>query len=98
MATCNKNDRGRAWTTEETKDLITLWGEEDIQSQLENARHNHKVFERLAEALNDRGHGLRNGRQCCEKIKKLKKKYRDILDHNNRSGRNLKSWKFLAIT
>jgi hypothetical protein len=38
MAAVYKRSRGKIWTDEETKVLIDLWGEEDIQVALDNAK------------------------------------------------------------
>jgi translation initiation factor IF-1 len=38
MAAVYKRSRGKIWIDEETKVLIDLWGEEDIQVALDNAK------------------------------------------------------------
>ena len=54
--------------------LISIWGEEEIQAQLDGATRNIKVYEKIAAV------------QCREKIKKLKSDYKRAKDSNNRSG------------
>ena len=80
-------ERGCLWSEEEVTALISIWGEEEIQAQLDGATRNIKVYEKIAAKLSS----LENCRertavQCREKIKKLKSDYRRAKDSNNRSG------------
>ena len=44
------------WSDIETKLLITLWGDANVQSQLENhSIRNNAVFEKLAKGMSDSG-------------------------------------------
>lgn len=82
-----------AWTEKETLALIEEWGDERIQEQLEGCTRNKAVYEKVARALDASGHN-RTAVQCREKIKKLKKDYRKIKDHNGKTGRGRKKWAF----
>lgn len=82
-----------AWTEKETLALIEEWGDERIQEQLEGSTRNKAVYEKVARALDASGHN-RTAVQCREKIKKLKKDYRKIKDHNGKTGRGRKKWAF----
>ena len=55
--------------------FIELWGEDSVQAQLEGARHNKPVYERIAEELAKSGSN-KTAEQCNSKIKKLKLDYR----------------------
>lgn len=84
---------GTAWTDEETITLIEIWGEEAIQAQLEGCKRNIHVYEKIARELCDAGYE-RTGKQCREKIKKLKGDYKKIKDNNSETGRKRKNWRF----
>ena len=74
------------WSDIETKLLITLWGDANVQSQLENhSIRNNAVFEKLAKGMSDSGFE-RNNKQCQSKIKHLREKYRNYMDKIARSG------------
>ena len=78
--------RGSLWSEEEVHALIAVWGEEEIQAQLDGATRNKKVFDKIAKQLTELGLA-RTGHQCREKIKKLKSDYRKAKDSNNLTGR-----------
>ena len=78
--------RGNIWSEEEVHALIAIWGEKEIQAQLDGATRNKKVFDKIAEQLTELGFA-RTGHQCREKIKKLKSDYRRAKDSNNLTGR-----------
>ena len=81
-------ERGYLWTDAEVTALIAIWGEEEIQRQLDGATRNIKVYEKLAARLSSlEDCSDRTAVQCREKIKKLKGDYRKAKDNNNRSGR-----------
>ena len=67
-------ERGRNWTDDETQALLAIWAEENIQRQLLGATRNATVFQRISEDLQPHGY-VRDWKQCCEKIKALKKKH-----------------------
>ena len=89
------NKRGTIWQDEEVDALLAVWGEEDIQAKLDGATRNIKVFEAITQKLHDLGFEGRIAVQCCKKIKKLKGDYRKIKGHNNKSGRNRKTSKYM---
>ena len=80
------------WSDEETRRLIQLWGEEDVQAQLEGCKRNKAVYERLARSMLPEF--ARTGSQCREKIKKLRNEYKKIKDTNGKTGRGRRSMKF----
>ncbi|KAK9979861.1 hypothetical protein ABG768_013269 [Culter alburnus] len=80
---CNKKyDR---WTDEEVQALLSVFAEEEIQWELETATRNEKVYLKMSSRLCELGI-VHTGKQCREKLKKLKQDYKKIKDHNNRSG------------
>ena len=66
-----------AWTKEETHKLVELWGDSEIQLQLEGCKRNQGVFQTIASLLNETGYE-RTYQQCREKIKKLRGEYRKV--------------------
>ena len=44
-------ERGCLWSEEEVTALISIWGEEEIQAQLDGATRNIKVYENIAAKL-----------------------------------------------
>ena len=81
------------WTEEETLKLIELWGEDNVQAQLEGCKRNAQVFERISCEMKDIGYD-RTGVQCREKIKKLRGEYKKIKDKKGKTGEGNKPWKY----
>lgn len=74
------------WSDEETKLLISLWSDQNIQEQLENhSIRNKVVYAKLADGMIEGGFN-RNAKQCESKIKHLKEKYRSYKDKIAKSG------------
>ena len=85
--------RGTIWTDREIKALIALWGEGDVQDELVGAVRNKVVYEKIAQKLQEHGYH-RDWKQCRDKIRNLKTKYKEIRDNNGETGRGRKSCKF----
>ena len=78
------------WSDEETKLLILLWSDQNIQEQLENhSIRNKVVYANLADGMIKGGFN-RNAKQCESKIKQLKEKYRSYKDRIAKSGASKK--------
>ena len=84
---------GSRWFNEETKTLISLWGEENIQQQLDGAVRNKTIYEDIAKKMSNYGY-KRDWTQCRNKIKNLKKEYRTVKDHNRETGKGRKTCRF----
>lgn len=76
-----KYERASNWSEPEVMQLLQLWSDEAVQTELENCIRNQHVFNRIAEALQDRDF-YRSADQCRDKIKKLKLDYRRMKDNN----------------
>ncbi|XP_065411805.1 zinc finger and SCAN domain-containing protein 20-like [Chrysemys picta bellii] len=83
MPPCAK--RAPAWSTGELLDLISVWGEEAVQSQLRSSRRNYDTFGKVSKDMMERGHD-RDALQCRIKVKELRRAYRKACDANGRSG------------
>ena len=74
------------WKDNEVKALLAIWGESKIQQELDGAVRNKVVFSTIASKLKEKG-CVKTWVQCRNKIKNLKKKYREVKDHNSLTGR-----------
>ena len=92
MATASTS-RGSSWSDNEVKALISIWGEENIQEELDGAVRNQVIFNDIATKMREKGYE-RDWKQCRTKIKNLKKEYRQTKDHNGQTGRGRKVCKF----
>ena len=60
------------WTDREVKALIAIWGEGNVQEEVDRAVRNKVVFVNIANKMKEQGYN-RNWQQCRTKIKNLKK-------------------------
>ena len=65
------------WSNEETKTLVSIWGEANVQNQLDGVVRNKVVYEKIAVEMGKLGFE-RNWQQCRTKIKNLTHKYRKV--------------------
>ena len=77
--------RGVTWGPDEVKMLISVWGDDDTQMELEGSVRNKHVFEMISKKLRGKGF-IRSGKQCQTKIKALKKDYKAVKDMWSESG------------
>ena len=82
------------WEDSEVLCLLEVWGDQEIQNQFEGSTRNKKIFEVISARLAERD-VVRTADQCREKVKELRGEYKQIRDHNNVSGRNRKTIRFL---
>ena len=68
-------------TEAETKALLSVWGSEQIQSELDGVVRNKNIYERISNQLNKSGVS-RNWKQCRDRVKNLLAKYRKVKDNN----------------
>ena len=71
---------GSTWMDVEVRAFLAVWGEENIQQQLDGAVRNKTVYQTIARKLRDLGYN-RDWVQCRNKIKNLKKQYKAVKDH-----------------
>ncbi|EMP30407.1 Putative protein C11orf61 like protein [Chelonia mydas] len=77
--------RAPAWTEREVLDLITVWGDESVLSELHSKRRYAKTFQKISKAMMDRGYS-RDATQCHVKRKELRQAYQKTKESNGRSG------------
>lgn len=74
-------NKGVAWLYSEVCALLDVWADHDIQQQLAGRLHNMCVYDKISKRLLSLGID-RTGEQCREKIKKLKRDYKIVVENN----------------
>ena len=62
-------------TKEATKAILSIWTENDIQSQLDGVARNSHIYEKIADDL---GH-TKTWKQCRTKVKNMTQRYRKVI-------------------
>uniref|UniRef100_A0A8C3SNS7 Myb/SANT-like DNA-binding domain-containing protein n=1 Tax=Chelydra serpentina TaxID=8475 RepID=A0A8C3SNS7_CHESE len=83
--------RAPAWTEREVLDLIAVWGDESVLSELRLKRRNAKIYEKMT----DRGYS-RDATQCRIKIKEPRQVYQKTKESNGLSGSDPQTCCFYA--
>ena len=60
-----------------TRALIAIWGEQNIQEQLDNVSINKAIYEKISAAMRAKGFDF-DYKQCRTEIKNLTAKYRKV--------------------
>ena len=60
---------GSAWSDNEVAALIAIWGDADIQDQLDGATRNKTIFDKISKKLQENGYNM-DGQQCRAKIER----------------------------
>ncbi|XP_065454442.1 myb/SANT-like DNA-binding domain-containing protein 2 [Chrysemys picta bellii] len=85
--------RAPAWTDREVLDLIAVWGDESVLSELRSKRRNAKIYETISKAMTETGYS-RDATQCRVKIKELRQGYQKTKEANGRSGSQPQTCRF----
>ncbi|XP_048703093.2 uncharacterized protein LOC125635438 [Caretta caretta] len=85
MMESQNRKRAPAWTERQVRDLIAVWGEESVLSELRSSFRNAKTFVKISQGMKDRGHN-RDPKQCRVKLKELRQAYQKTREANGRSG------------
>ncbi|EMP24732.1 Zinc finger and SCAN domain-containing protein 29 [Chelonia mydas] len=93
MMESQNRKRAPAWTEREVRDLIAVWGEESVLSELRSSFRNAKTFVKISEGMKDRGHN-RDPNQCRVKLKELRQAYQKTREANGRSGSEPQTCRF----
>lgn len=83
-------EKTEPWHNKETKTLIDIWSEDEVQRELEGTVRNQKVFQKISQRMWELGYN-RSPDRCRVKIKKLKQDYRRLKEYNKRNGTNRKT-------
>ncbi|XP_074989434.1 uncharacterized protein LOC142073491 [Caretta caretta] len=73
------------WSNGKELDLISVWGEEAVQSQLRSSHRNYDTFGQISRDMMERGHNW-DTLQCRVKVKELRNAYCKAHEANSRSG------------
>ena len=65
------------WCAEETKALVGIWGEAEVQQALDGVVRNKTIYQKVATALNALGYE-KNWQQCRTKVKNLVQRYKKV--------------------
>ncbi|XP_074809836.1 myb/SANT-like DNA-binding domain-containing protein 7 [Natator depressus] len=84
MMESQNRKRAPAWTEREVRDLIAVWGEKSVLSELRSSFRNAKTFVKISQGMKDRGHN-RDPKQCRVKLKELRQAYQKTREANGRS-------------
>ncbi|XP_074978939.1 uncharacterized protein LOC142069977 [Caretta caretta] len=93
MMESQNRKRAPAWTEREVRDLIAVWGEESVLSELRSSFQNAKTFVKISQGMKDRGHN-RDPKQCRMKLKELRQAYQKTREANSRSGSEPQTCRF----
>ncbi|EMP38886.1 hypothetical protein UY3_03926 [Chelonia mydas] len=93
MMQSQNRKRAPAWTEREVRDLIAVWGEESVLSELRSSFRNAKTCVKISQGMKDRGHN-RDPKQCRMKHKELRQAYQKTREANGRSGSEPKTCHF----
>ncbi|XP_050804031.1 myb/SANT-like DNA-binding domain-containing protein 2 [Gopherus flavomarginatus] len=95
MQSPGNRKRAPAWTAWEVLDLIAIWGEDSVLTELRSKRQKEKIFEKISKAMMEKGH-TRDSVQCRVKVKELRQAYQKTKAANRKSGSGLKTCCFYA--
>ena len=73
------------WSADETQCLVTIWSSPEFQEKLESSTRKSKLYAELVEEL-AKARFTRTQEQIINKLKKLKKDYRDSKKELSKSG------------
>nr|XP_048707113.1 uncharacterized protein LOC125637082 [Caretta caretta] len=93
MMESQNRKRASAWTEREVWDLIAVWGEESVLSEVHSSFRNAKTFVKISQGTKDRGHN-RDPKQCLVKLKELRQVYQKTREANGRSGSEPQTCRF----
>ena len=65
------------WTYDQTKALISIWGQEDVQQELDGVIRNRTIYEKVASELGKVG-VEKTWQQCRSKVTNLTFRYRKV--------------------
>lgn len=83
----------RIWTNNEVHALLSIYAEDEIQRDLRTATSKNMVYSKISCKLSELNI-VHTGKQCRDKLKKLKQDYRRIKDYNNRNGSDQRTGKW----
>jgi len=83
------------WNKKETLLLIYLYKEHE-EMFTSGKMKQHLCWQRIATQMAKKGCNI-SARKCCTKFQTLKRTYKQIKDHNNKSGNSRKTWEYFDV-
>jgi len=94
MNISDTEDTGSIYRWSTATVLLLLETYKTFQDKFNNGKYSHKkIWEEISAILIKKGHTI-TGPQCAAKLRSLKKTYKSVKDHNNRSGNDRRTWQF----
>nr|XP_048700926.1 uncharacterized protein LOC125634361 [Caretta caretta] len=93
MMESQNRKRAPARTEREVWDLIAVWGEESVLSELRSSFQNAKTFVKISQGMKDREHN-RDPKQCHMILKKLRQAYQKTREANSHCGSEPQTYRF----
>lgn len=56
----------------------------------------HVCWQEIAKKMAENGYNI-SSKKCCTKFKSLKRTYKQIKDHNKKSGNERKTWEYFDV-
>ncbi|XP_077255279.1 uncharacterized protein LOC143893606 isoform X1 [Temnothorax americanus] len=105
--TTNEEDASTMENEELMEGGFTRWSHEAILLLLEAYRQREramysgkishkKAWEEIAEVINNEGY-IVTAKQCTTRVNTMKRIYKNVKDHNNKSGNNKRTWKYYDV-
>lgn len=93
-SSCSKS-RGKNWSDAETRFLLEIWRDSYPISKRRNSGSWDSIATKLNKNLVEQGITMfLSGTRCKARIKHLEDEYKQIKDHNNRSGNNRETFEY----
>ncbi|RXN23873.1 Zinc finger and SCAN domain-containing 20 [Labeo rohita] len=73
----SENKSIQPWSSEETSVLLAIWSSTEIQEKLESTKRKKRVYDEMSQEMLNGGFS-RSSDQIINKLKKLRKEYRDL--------------------
>ncbi|XP_074980679.1 uncharacterized protein LOC142070672 [Caretta caretta] len=89
----SRSKHSSAWSTPELLNLLSIWGEEAVQSQLHSSWRNFNSNSQISHGMLEKGYEW-DMQQCHAKIKEWRQVYQKARESNPHSGIALKTCQF----
>ncbi|XP_016089204.1 uncharacterized protein [Sinocyclocheilus grahami] len=87
----SENKSSQQWSSEETSVLLAIWSSTEIQEKLESSKRKKRVYDEIRQEMLNGGFS-RSTEQIMNKLKKLRKEYRDLKRKPSESGQIKKTF------
>lgn len=88
------SENSKIWSDEATNLLISLCKKYDTEFETTVKKY---VWVKIAKELTEKSGQIFTFQQCDTKMKGLKMMYKHVKNHNDKSGNNIKTWKFYNV-